>query len=51
MKRQQLVRLAVVDLAAERLNDHLAQALGRAHDVRGVHRLVGRDQNKALAAV
>ena len=51
VKRRQLVRLAVADLAAERLNDHLAQALGRAHDVRGVHRLVGRDQNKALAAV
>ena len=38
VKRRQLVRLAVVDLAAERLNDHLAQALGRAHDVRGTWR-------------
>ena len=32
------------------LHDHLAQALGRAHDVRGVDGLVRRDEDKALRA-
>ena len=33
------------------LHHHLTQALGRAHDVRGVDGLVGGDQHKALAPV
>ena len=34
-----------------RLDDQLGDALGRAHDARRVHRLVGRDQDEALDAV
>ena len=35
----------------EGLDDHLAQALAGAHDVGGVDRLIGGNQNKSLAAV
>ena len=34
-----------------RLDDELGDALGRAHHARGVHRLVGRDQDEAIDAV
>ena len=39
------------NLGVEGLDDHLTDALTCAHDVRGVHGLVGGDQDKALAAV
>ena len=44
--RDILRRRAVV----HHLHDHLADALGRAHDVRRVHSLVRRDENKPLRA-
>ena len=43
--------LAGLDLGVEGLDDHLADALAGAHDVGGVHGLVGGDQDKALTAV
>ena len=43
--------IAGFDLRVEGLDDHLAQALGGAHDVGGVDGLVCRDEDKALAAV
>ena len=42
---------AGLDHGIEALDDHLAQALGGAHDVGGVDSLVRGDQDKALAAV
>ena len=42
---------ALLDLGVEGLDDHLAEALGSAHDVRGVHGLVRGDQDKALTAM
>ncbi len=40
-------RVCVVALL-QRLQHQLGQALGRAHDVGGIHRLVGRDQHEGL---
>ena len=40
-----------LDLGVEGLDDHLAQALGGAHDVGGVDGLVRGDEDKTLAAV
>jgi hypothetical protein len=37
-------------LLVERLDVHLGQPLGRTHDARRVHRLVGRDQDEAFGA-
>jgi len=42
---------ALLDLGVEGLDDHLTEALGSAHDVGGVHGLVGGDQDKALTAM
>ena len=42
---------AGLDLGVEGLNHHLTEAFGGAHDVGGVHGLVGGDQDKALTAV
>ena len=39
-----------VGLAVHHLHDHLAEALGGAHDVRRVHRLVRGDQDELLHA-
>ena len=46
-----LTGLARLDLFVEALYDHLAQPLGRAHDVGGIDGLVRRDQHEPLAAV
>ena len=46
-----LVRFPRLDFSVKALDDHLAKALGGAHDVGGVDRLVRRDEDKALAAV
>ena len=40
-----------LDLGVEGLDHHLTEALGSAHDVGGVHGLVGGDQDKALTAM
>ena len=50
-ERRDLLRLSLFDLLVKGLDDHLAEALAGAHDVGGVDGLVGRDQDKALAAV
>ena len=42
---------AGLDLGVEGLDDHLAESLAGAHDVGGVHGLVGGDQDKTLTAV
>ena len=47
----QFVRAPGLDLGIEGLDNHLAEALRGAHDVRGVHGLVGGDEDKALTAV
>ena len=47
----QLVRVSGLDLGVEGLDNHLAEALRGAHDVGGVHGLVGGDEDKALTAV
>ena len=39
------------DLRVETLDDHLAEALGGAHDVGRIDRLVRRDEDEALTAV
>ena len=44
-------QLSGTDHTIHRLNDHLADSLGGAHDVRGVDRLVGGDEQEASAAV
>ena len=46
-----LVCLAFFDLVVKGLNDHLAEALRCAHDVRRVDRLVGTDQDETLGTV
>ena len=46
-----LICFVFLDLLVKGLDDHLAQALACAHDVRGVHGLVRGDQDKALASV
>ena len=46
-----LIGFARLDLGIEGLDDHLAKALGGAHDVGGVHGLVRRDEDKTLTAV
>ena len=43
--------LALLDLVVKGLNDHLAQALGRAHDIGRIDRFIRADQHEALAAV
>ena len=47
----QLGGFSGLDLRVEGLDDHLTDALAGAHDIRGVHGLVGGDQDKALTAV
>ena len=42
---------AGLDLGVEGLDDHLTETLRGAHDVGGVHGLVGGDQDKALTPV
>jgi len=42
---------AGLDLGVEGLDDHLTETLTGAHDVGGIHGLVGGDEDKALAAV
>ena len=37
--------------AVHGLDQHLAQALGRAHDIRGIHRFVCRDQDELVGTV
>ena len=47
----QLVGTAGLDLRIKGLNNHLAEALRSAHDIRRVHGLVRGDQDKALTAM
>ena len=44
-------RLSRLDLGVERLDYHLAEALAGAHDICRVDRLIGTDEDEALAAV
>ena len=51
MQDRQLRFLVLLDLPVEGLNNHLAHALRRAHDIGWVDGLVSAHQHKALAAV